>query len=124
MLEQFMDYRERQQMRKDRLQKRNMRYLFILFGLLLVIGIAASAVEAVKPEEKPKSSAVTMSVADQQELQKIEEFTEIVTKPVGEVTSEDLALIDTVKNDPCYEKNALVEKELMVDAIAKCKGLK
>lgn len=120
-IEQLLDYRERQQIRKDRLQKRNLRYLTIFFAVLLVLLLGAYAVDGLSPKEAKPVAAKTVQ---QQELQKIDEFVSIMTKPVESVTQEDIDFIDTLEGDPCYEKNAEVEQGLMAEEIAKCKGLK
>jgi hypothetical protein len=123
MLKRYTEYREMQQLRKDHLKKQRMRYGLIFFAIMGVLLIAISVVEAVSPAAPAKSTAKVSTVDQQkmQEKQEIQEFAYIVTKPIDELTSEEIDAMGAKAGDPCYEKNALLPEDEMVEAILACK---
>jgi hypothetical protein len=129
MFKRIIEHREMQQLRKDHLAKQRMRYTLIalvimipMFAVLAVIE-AATPAEPVKAEAKTAESVPTVSAANQQEIQDIESFAYIVTKPLDELKSSEIDLMGEKASDPCYEKNALLPREEMIVAIKKCKNL-
>lgn len=124
MLDRILDHRERQQIRKARQRKQSMRYAIIFFAIALVMLAVGAVVESGKPAEAAKTAKPTgPSVAHQQEMDEIEEFVDIVTKPIDELTSEEIDLMGEKAEDPCYAQNVEVEQGMMAEAIAECKGL-
>lgn len=127
MIKRYMEYREMQQLRKDHLMKQRLRMMFIIMAILGVVLLATYAVEAVMPTAPAKSAVTTSSAissANQQEMQDIQEFADTVTKPLDELEQEDLDLMEAKANDPCYEKNATLPREQMIEEITTCKSLK
>lgn len=126
MLERILDHRERQQIRKARQRKQAMRYGAIFFAIALVVLAAGAVLEAASPAEETKAATpvAEVSSANQQDLQEIDEFVDIMTKPIDELTSEEIDLMGEKAEDPCYAQNAEVEQGLMAEEIAACKGLK
>ena len=124
MIKRYIEYREMQQLRKDHLRKQSMRYLLVFFAIMGTILLVTYAVDAFKPAEMAKSTSVesvsTVSAAEQQKTQEIEEFAYIVTKPLGDLTDEDFDFIDTKAKDPCYEKYAMLSSEQMIKKITAC----
>jgi len=121
MFKRYTEYRETQQLRKDHLAKQKMRYALIALLIMVPLFAVLAVVEASAPAE-PVKTAPAVSPANQQETREIEEFAYIVTKPLDELTSEDIDLMGKHSKDPCYEKNALLPREQMIVAITKCKG--
>lgn len=135
MFDRFLEYREAQQFRKARQRRQNIRYLIMFSAVLLVLLLGAYVVDAVKPAEatdtKPVATAPNQpEVQETQEIQEeqqvtseIERFAYIVTKPMDTLTSEDIDFMGEKAKDPCYEKNAMLPRDQMVEAITACKIL-
>jgi hypothetical protein len=126
MFKRYTEYREMQQLRKDHLAKQKMRYALIFMAVMGTLLVAMMVVEAVsKPSSPTKTAEVVsaISAANQQEIQDIESFAYIVTKPLDELKSSEIDLMGEKASDPCYEKNALLPREEMIVAIKKCKNL-
>lgn len=124
MLKRYIEYREMQQLRKDHLRKQNLRNLAIMASALVVLLVGTYVVKAFRPVESSQAAKPTgPSLVSQKEMQEIEEFATAVTKPMGELTKEDLDLVGAKAKDPCYDKNAQLPQEQMMSAIAKCKGI-
>ena len=89
-------------------------------GAILVV---MAVVDTFKPAEPSKASTPVSAVspAVQQEKQEIEQFAYIVTKPLDELTSEDIDFMGVKAKDPCYEKYAELPSEQMIAKIAACK---
>jgi DNA-directed RNA polymerase specialized sigma24 family protein len=122
MLERILDHRERQQIRKARQRKQTMRYGVIFFAIALVVLAVGAVMEAASPAEEPKvAKPAGPSVAQQEEMYEIEEFADAVTKPLEELSSEDLDLVSEKAEDPCYEENSMLPQDEMVEAIYACK---
>jgi hypothetical protein len=56
-------------------------------------------------------------------MQDIQAFADAVTKPLDTLSDEDLDLIGRKAKDPCYETNAILPKEQMLQAISSCKEI-
>jgi hypothetical protein len=128
MFKQYREYREMQQLRKDHLKKQKLRYGLIFFAIAITLLLAMAVVEGITPAEPAKSASTQyqetpQETQDRQERQEIEEFALAVTKPLHTLTREDLDLVGAKAKDPCYEKNATLPQEEMVEAIATCKNL-
>jgi cell division protein FtsB len=123
MFDRFFEYKEAQQFRKDRMRRRNMRYLVIFMAILGAVFVVVSIVNAISP---PAKSATKQTVSTQivsKQKQEIKEFADIVTKPLDTLTKEDLDLVDAKADDPCYAKNAKLPQDQMIKAISACKAL-
>jgi hypothetical protein len=121
MFKNIIEYRETQQYRKDQKQKQKLKYGLVLFAILGVLLIATTAVEAMTPT-KPPTASTTVATTEQQELQEIQAFATAVTKPLDQLTKEDLDLVDAHDEDPCYADNVKLPSELMVQTIKACKA--
>ena len=117
MIERLIEYQETRQFRKDRQRKQNMRYLTMMFAVLGVILVVVYIVDAFTPAE-PSTPAPTVSTSDKQDIEK---FAYVITKPVADLTSEEIDFMGVKAKDPCYEKYALLSAERMVTKITECK---
>lgn len=123
MFKNIIEYRETQQYRKDQKQKQKLQYGLVLFAILAVLLIATTAVEAMTPSKAVKPTvSTTVATTDQQETQEIQAFATAVTKPLDQLTKEDLDLVDAHDEDPCYADNVKLPSELMVQTIKACKA--
>lgn len=132
MFQRIAEYREMQQLRKDHRAQQQRRQLFIFLGVLGALLMVLIVIEAVmpgtptaaKPTEQTKSVQMVSTVDPQEtETQDIQAFADAVTKPLGTLSEEDLALIDRKAKDPCYETNAMLPKDQMLQAISSCKKI-
>lgn len=125
MIKQFIEYRETQQLRKDHQKKQKLEYALVVFAILGVLLIAMTAVEIMQPAPPAKPVAVksqeTQEMQEMHEMQDIQAFAAAVTKPLDQLTDEDLALVEAKAGDPCYEENTQLPSELMVKTIKACK---
>ena len=94
-----------------------MRYLMTLLAILGAVLVVVYIVDAFTPAEAPKSIS-TISPSDRQDIEK---FAYIITKPMADLTSEEIDFMGVKAKDPCYEKYALLPAERMVTKIAACK---
>ena len=133
MFHRFVEYREMQQLRKDHRAQQRRRQLFTFLGVLgtllmvlIMIELAMPAKPtAAKAPEPTKSVQVVPAAESQetQELQDIQAFADAITKPLGTLTSDDLNLMDSKAKDPCYESNAMLPKDQMIQAISSCEEI-
>lgn len=147
MFKRYMEYKETKEfnkemkrIRKHQERKQKLRILIISSGVMVAMFAALLGIELATPPEAAKSDS-TVSVetqqetpqaeqeleaiqAEQQATSEIEKFAYIITKPLEDLTSEEIDFMGTKAGDPCYEKNALLPEEEMVSAIAECEGLK
>src|SRR3954470_6610137 len=121
MFNRYMEYKETRQFRQAQAISQNRRQLFVLFPIMGTLLVAISAVKAVMPTEPAKSAVPSVLTTQQKELQDIQRFAVVVTKPLDTLTSEDLDLVGSKAHDPCYESNAMLPAEQMVEAISTCK---
>ena len=119
MIERLIEYQETRQFRKDRQRRQNMRYLTMMFAVLGVILVVVYIVDAFTPAE-PSTPAPTVSISDKQDIEK---FAYVITKPVADLTSEEIDFMGDKAKDPCYEKYALLSAERMVTKITECKRM-
>jgi len=136
MFHRFVEYREMQQLRKDHRAQQRRRQLFTFLGvlgtLLMVLIVIEVAIPAKPTVAAPaKTTEITESVKtvpdadpqDMPELQDIQAFAEAVTKPLDTLSDADLALVKSKANDPCYEANAVLPKDQMIQAISSCEEI-
>lgn len=121
MFKNIIEYRETQQYRKDQKQKQKLKYGLVLFAILSVLLIVTTAVEAMSPAE-PVKPATVVATTEQPEIEEIQAFATAVTKPLDQLTKEDLDLVDAHDEDPCYADNVKLPSELMVQTIKACKA--
>jgi hypothetical protein len=134
MLERLIEYREGQQFRKDRKKKQDQkRALMILVPCMAILLVAAGISAVVGGEEpvpvvkavatpSPASEPVEIAPSvDEEEIDDIEHFAYIVTKPLDELTSEDLDFVESKAEDSCYARYAGLPNDQMITKITACK---
>jgi hypothetical protein len=133
MFQRFTEYREMQQLRKDHLAQQRRRQLFTFLGvlgsLLIVLVVIEMAMPAKPTAASPaKTTEVTESIkaaptVEVQAVKEIEAFADAVTKPLDTLSEDDLALVHNKAKDPCFETNAMLPKDQMIQAISSCKKI-
>lgn len=123
MFKQIVEYREMQQLRKDHLMQKKQRMMFVILAILGVVLLATYVVKTVIPTNPVKAAAAvsTVDAAKQQEMSDIQEFAGAVAKPLEDLKKEDLDLVDSKAEDPCYAKNTQLPADEMIVAITACK---
>ena len=134
MIERLIEYREGQQFRKDRLRKQNQKRALLILVPCMAILLVVAGISAIMGEEKPVTVAKAVSTpsqvsepvevvpsVDEEEIDDIEQFAYIVTKPLDQLTSEDLDFVESKAKDPCYETYAGLPNDQMITKITACK---
>lgn len=134
MFKRYQQYKETKQynkemkrLRKQQAAKQKLRLLIILGAVSVGVLLVFAGMEMATPPEasSPAVSASQEKPEDIQEEQQvtseIERFAYVVTKPLDQLTSEDLEFVEEMADDPCYEDNVSLPQEKMIDAITACK---
>jgi hypothetical protein len=106
MLDRFMDYRERQQFRKDRIAKQRMRQLVIFMTILGVLSVVIISVQAIAPTEPAKTVKT-------EKVRKAEK-TEPSDQQIQELTSKQAQY--------CYQINQDLPEPQLTNAIGVCES--
>jgi len=134
MIDRIIEYREAQQFRKDRLRRQNQKRALLILVPCMVILLIGAGISAIVGKEEPapvaKAVATPSQVSepvevapsvDETEIEEIEQFAYIMTKPIEDVTGDELDFMGEKAEDPCYEKYSLLPVERMITKITACK---
>jgi hypothetical protein len=125
MIKKLIEHREYQQLRKDQRNEKKMKQAGILLLVGLTLLLAVGAMEKLYPESKPVAAVpapVTASTPASSEAEDIEHFATVVTQPLETLSTEDLDFVGSKAGDPCYENNASLPPEEMIEVITACKA--
>jgi hypothetical protein len=125
MIERLIEYREGQQFRKDRKRKQDQKRALLILVPCMIILLIGAGISAVIGGEKPapvaKAVATPAPTVSSEEEEEIEEFAYIMTKPIEDVTDDELDFMGEKAEDPCYEQYSLLPAERMIAKITACK---
>ena len=131
MIERIIEYREAQQFRKDRKRKQDQKRALMVLVPCMVILLIGAGISAIMGKEKPVPVAKAVSTPSQVsepvvavppvDEEEIERFAYIMTKPIEDVTGDELDFMGEKAEDPCYERYSLLPAKRMVAKITACK---
>lgn len=121
MFKHYYEAREMRQLRKAQAALQKRQQLFILVGILVVLMVVISVSKALMPTEPAKSA---VSKPNPRVVADIQEYADVVTKPLETLTQRDLDLVTRRENDPCYAKYVGIglNREQIAAAITVCKS--
>jgi hypothetical protein len=132
MIERIIEYKEAREFRKDRKRRQDQkRALMVLVPCMVILLIGAGISALVGKEEKPVPAAQTVATPSQAsepvevvpsvDEEEIEQFAYIMTKPIEDVTGDELEFMGEKAEDPCFERYSLLPVERMIAKITACK---
>ena len=131
MIERLIEYQEGTQFRKDRKRKQDQKRALIILVPCMVILLIGAGISAIVGEEKPVSVVKAVATPSQAsepvevvpsvDEEEIEQFAYIRTKPIEDVTSDELDFMGEKAEDPCFERYSLLPVERMIAKITACK---
>jgi hypothetical protein len=131
MIERLIEYKEAREFRKERKRKQDQKRALMVLVPCMAILLIGAGISAIMGKEEPapvvKAVATPSQVSKPVEVvpsvneEEIEKFAYIMTKPIEDVTGDELEFMGEKAEDPCYEQYSLLPAERMVAKITACK---